>query len=193
MAVHPWLCKPFRVTVRRMPLREILATYRPPAGGETWKRAIPDLLADPGDARIVDLLRAELVAHGDFREPIVVEPAEGDVLNGLHRIVAAVLSEQESMDVADTYDDLPEKRRIAIVLRAVPVTGALVDRLAKVLSSFPFEGGWTNCDLLFPGDDEVTGWWHCPAGLDERLGEELVARAAAAGIGVSVVSIAPAD
>lgn len=176
-----------------MPITEILATYRPPAGGDTWKRAIPDLLADPDDARVVDLLRAELVAHGDFREPIVVEPAEGDVLNGLHRIVAAVLSKHEALDVTDTYDDLPEKRRIAIGLRVAPVTAALVDRLTKVLFSFPFEGGWTNCDLLFPGDDEVTGWWHCPAGLDERLGEELVTRAAGAGIGLSVVSIVPAD
>ncbi|MFI1991860.1 hypothetical protein [Actinoplanes sp. NPDC020271] len=193
MAVHPWLWNPFAVTVRRMPLSEILAMYRPPAGGERWKRAIPDLLADPDDARIVDLLRAELVAHGDFREPIVVEPGEGDVLDGLHRIVAAVLSKQEAMDVTDTYDDLPRKRRIAIVLRAIPVTAALVDRLTKVLFSFPFEGGWTNCDLLLPGDDEVTGWWHCPAGLDERLGEELVARAAASGVGLGVLSIAPAD
>ncbi|WP_436534092.1 hypothetical protein [Actinoplanes sp. HUAS TT8] len=179
------------MTVRRMPLTEILATYRPPAGGDTWKRAIPDLLADPDDARIVDLLRAELVAHGDFREPIVVEPQERDVLNGLHRIAAALLSKQEALDVTDTYDDLPEKRRVAIAL-AGPVTAALVDRLTKVLFSFPFEGGWTNCDMLFPGDDRVTGWWHCPAGLDERLGEELVSRAAAAGIRLRVVAIDPA-
>ncbi|WP_221320484.1 hypothetical protein [Actinoplanes sp. L3-i22] len=181
------------MTVRRMPLSEVLATYRPPVGGDTWKRAIPDLLADPDDARIVDLLRAELLEHGDFREPIVVEPAEGDVLNGLHRIVAAVLSEHAALDVADTYEDLPEKRRIQIGLAARPVTSALVDRLTKVLFSFPFAGGWTNCDLLFPGDDELTGWWNCPAGLDEALGAELVGRAAAAGIRLTVISISPAE
>src|SRR4051794_32613762 len=105
-----------------MPLREVLATYRPPVGGETWKKAIPDLLADADDARIVDLLRAELQEHGDFREPIVVEPAEGDILDGLHRIVAAVLSGHDALDVADTYEDLPPKRRIQIVLAARPVT-----------------------------------------------------------------------
>jgi hypothetical protein len=176
-----------------MPLREVLATYRPPVGGDTWKKAIPDLLADADDARIVDLLRAELQEHGDFREPIVVEPAERDVLNGLHRIVAAVLSEHGALDVADTYEDLPQKRRIQIVLAARPVTAALVDRLTKVLFSFPFGGGWTNCDLLFPGDADLTGWWNCPAGLDERLGEELIGRAAAAGIRLTVVSIDPAD
>src|SRR4051812_33634796 len=121
-----------------MPLTEILAAFRPPAGGETWRTAIPDLLADPDDARIVELLRAELSAHGDFREPIVVEPEDRDVLNGLHRIVAAVLSEHEALDVADTYDDLPEKRRVQVVLAAVPVSSALVDRLTRVLFSFPF-------------------------------------------------------
>lgn len=175
-----------------MPLTEILANYRPPAGGETWKRAIPDLLADPDDARIVDLLRAELVAHGGFREPIVVEPADRDVLNGLHRIVAAVLHEHAALEVADSFDDLPEKRRVAIVLGAGRVTAAMVDRLTKVLGSFPVAGDWTTCDMLFPGPDRFTGWWTCPLGLDRALCDELVRRAAAAGIRLDPISMSEA-
>ncbi|MFC3990079.1 hypothetical protein [Actinoplanes siamensis] len=176
-----------------MPLPEILATYRPPAGGDTWERAIPDLLADPDDARVVELLRAELAAYGDFREPIVVEPAERDILDGLHRIVAAVLTEHAALDVADTYEDLPERRRIRVVLAVPGLTSAAVDRLATVLRSFPLAGDWTTCDLLLPGDGQVTGWWTCPAGLDERLGAELASRATEAGLRLSLLAISDVD
>ncbi|SNS25446.1 hypothetical protein SAMN06264365_112179 [Actinoplanes regularis] len=176
-----------------MPLQEILATYRPPVGGDTWKEAIPDLLADPDDARIVELLRAELTRHGDFREPIVVEPQDRDILNGLHRIAAAVLHEHDGLDVTDTFDDLPPRRRVVVVLAAGAVNSTVVDRLTKILWSFPFAGGWTNCDLMFPGDAEVTGWWHCPEGLDAALGDELVVRAADEGIRLRLISVTDVD
>jgi hypothetical protein len=176
-----------------MPLAEILSAYRPAFGGETWARAIPDMLSDADDARIVELLRAELTAHGDFREPIVVEPGERDVLDGMHRIVAAALSEHDALHVTDDYLDLPEKRRVQVVLAAAAVTSAVVDRLAKVLGSFPFAGTWTNCDLMLPGADQVTGWWHCPPGLDDRLGEELVNRAAEAGFRLSLFSVSAVE
>jgi hypothetical protein len=185
--------KSLSVTVRRMPLAEILSAYRPAFGGETWKRAIPGLLADADDARIIELLRAELAVHGDFREPIVVDPGGGDILDGMHRIAAAALSEHDGLHVTDDYQDLPEKRRVQVVLDAGVVTAGVVDRLTRVLGSFPFAGDWTNCELLLPGDDQVTGWWHCPPGLDDRLGEELVDRAAAAGVRLSLVSISDVD
>ncbi|AEV85329.1 hypothetical protein ACWT_4309 [Actinoplanes sp. SE50] len=177
------------MTVRRVTLAEILSFYRPAVGGDTWEQAIPDLLADPDDARIVDLLRSELVAHGDFAEPIVVDQQDRDILNGMHRIAAAVLNRQSALDVADTYADLPEKRRVLVVLGAEALSAAVVDRLTKVLWSFPFAGGWTNCDVMFPGDGRVSGWWHCPDGRDRALGDELVIRAAEAGIRLTVESI----
>jgi hypothetical protein len=177
------------VTVRRMPLTEVLAAFRPAAGGDTWKRAIPGMLSDPHSAQVVELLRAELTRHGSFTEPILVEVTHREVLDGMHRIAAAVLSKLDQLDVTDSPADLPEKRLVLAELGVALMSSAVVDRLARALRSFPFAGGWTNCDVLFPGEDQVSGWWHCPAGQDAALGDELVARAAKAGVPASLNAI----
>ncbi|TWG12354.1 hypothetical protein FHX34_105221 [Actinoplanes teichomyceticus] len=173
---------------------EVLATYRPAFGGPGWKRAIRGLLADPGSAQRVELLRVELVRHGGFAEPIVVEPARREILDGMHRIAAAVLSEHDTLEVADSYADLPDRRRVQVVLGAGTAVGSwAVDRVAGALRSFPFAGGWTTCAGLFPGEREIVGWWHCPAGRDEALGAELIGRAARAGVRLTLGPITAID
>jgi hypothetical protein len=172
-----------------MSLAEVLATYRPAFGGETWETAIPDLLADADSAQRVDLLRAELVLTSGFTEPIVVDPQARELLDGMHRVAAALLSRHDWVDVADDVADLPEKRRVRVELGADPMSSAIVDRLDRVLRSFPFGGGWSTCDVLLPGDGQISGWWVCPAGLDEALGAELVERASREGIRLRLLSI----
>lgn len=176
-----------------MPLTEVLAAFRPAFGGVTWKRAVPGLLADPDSAQVVELLRAELVLHGGFAEPILVDPAAREILDGMHRIAAAVLNEHDALDLTDSEADLPEKRLVLATLKVPGLSSGAVDRLARALRSFPFAGGWTTCGMLFPGTDQVSGWWRCPAGEDAPLGQELVNRATRAGVPVSLVSITGVD
>ncbi|KUL23702.1 ParB N-terminal domain-containing protein [Actinoplanes awajinensis] len=176
-----------------MTLAEVLATYRPSVGGDTWKSAIPDLLADADSAQCVELLRSELVVNGGFAQPILVDPEAREILDGMHRIAAALRNRHDWLKVADSPSDLPDPRRVQATLGAAAVTSTLVDRLARVLRSFPFPGGWTNCDGLFPGDVTVTGWWQCPEGFDAELASELIARAAADGIELVLLSLTPLD
>ncbi|GAA4608811.1 hypothetical protein GCM10023107_88490 [Actinoplanes octamycinicus] len=176
-----------------MPLTEVLAAFRPAFGGVTWKRAIPGILADPDSAQVVELLRAELVLHGGFAEPILVDPGAREILDGMHRIAAAVLTEHDALDLTDTEADLPEKRLVLATLGVAAMSSGAVDRLARALRSFPLAGGWTTCGMLFPGDDQVSGWWRCPPGQDTTLGAELVVRATRAGVPVSLISITGVD
>ncbi|WP_189335640.1 hypothetical protein [Actinoplanes ianthinogenes] len=176
-----------------MPLSEVLAAFPPTFGGATWKRAIPGILADPDSAQVVELLRAELVLHGGFTEPILVDARAREILDGMHRIAAAVLNEHDTLDLTEDEADLPEKRLVLATLAVPAMSSAAVDRLARALRSFPFAGGWTTCGMLFPGSDQVSGWWRCPPGQDTTLGAELVARATRAGVPVSLISITGVD
>jgi hypothetical protein len=137
--------------VVRMPLAEFLARFAPADDWyESWDDAVATLLDRGDDRSVAEWLRAELAAHGDFRAPVRVDLDEGFVMNGMHRVVAAIL--EESATIAFCAGDSPGTSYNVIVRatsssKDIPATED-GEGLFTALRSFPVPDGWVTCDGL---------------------------------------------
>lgn len=79
--------------------------------GRDWKITTEYMMNTPSEKKTVEDLIQQLNAHGKFREPVYIGTAETEdgveysaILNGTHRIVAAIMSNLEKIDVTTERD-----------------------------------------------------------------------------------------
>lgn len=83
-----------------MPLADFLERFEP-GYGEDWPSAVDGLVFDPDDAEIITHLVSELAERGFDEPPQVEHEPVPRVVNGMHRIVAHILSGASTIEVTD--------------------------------------------------------------------------------------------
>ncbi len=185
----------------RVDLGAFMDRYAPAYGPSSWPESIAELLRDSSDLEVVMQLVADLRADGRFRQPIVVDVEERQVLNGMHRIAAAHLAEVPTIEVDTEHVDHDAGGwLVAVRFRLEPAAGQAIDPAdpaflgwaSSWLRSVRVTGrAWATADIMSVVDMEERMLEFC-WNLDPQYGDALVQRvvelAAAGGFDVAEAS-----
>ncbi len=156
-----------------MLLSELTTLYRPiwPEDGN-WESTKNHLLSDPAEARIVKTLMAELQTNNKFNEPVCIglgdfpnpESSNPDdyieipcVLNGTHRVVAAIINNAKEIDTITEEERKTEWKTSpnpthyleTTVTFTQPLSDELNDSLFSTLRSFRLDDQtWLEADIM---------------------------------------------
>jgi hypothetical protein len=178
--------------VWRVPLEDFLARIRPVHGRADWDDAKRAMLDDPDERERVSTLAS--IAPTGFRQPIIVDTEDGEVRNGMHRVVASVVTGMPHVDVTDRYSEIARPQlRIEFALGLPPAHRYedVFDAAVSVLWSFPVGDDWAETDCIYNADPWIGGYWYWPADRAEELVSAMTARAAARGVTLQVHVVEP--
>nr|WTB35294.1 hypothetical protein OG781_42750 [Streptomyces sp. NBC_00830] len=159
-------------------ISEVLSTVAP-AYGPTWADVVDMMRTDPDQLETVGELRRQLASDGEFRQPVVIDPDELTVSDGMHRIVATILSGTPHILITDRYTEAGNAEQLQIDFTATaPNYNDPIEFATAALSSFPLGGIWVNCDSFSSVNGVLRGHWYCPHEKADELVAALTQRAA---------------
>ncbi|MET7858208.1 hypothetical protein ABZS81_13490 [Streptomyces sp. NPDC005318] len=108
-------------------ISEVLSTVAP-AYGPTWADVVDMMRTDPDQLETVGELRRQLASDGQFKQPVVIDPDELTVSDGMHRIVATILSGTPHILITDRYTEAGNAEQLQIDFTATAPRSAPVRR-----------------------------------------------------------------
>jgi hypothetical protein len=182
-------------------LRRTIPAY----GGTTWEDVDASMSSSPSDQDRIAHLERILREEGAFVDPVVLDPTDRSVLDGMHRVVAALRADV-AIDVAFSHGPecpVTELRDVRFRFEIVDESAALawaegdepvaLSAAVNALSSIHHDDGWIDAPVFSGRDGEMDATWSPRAGSrmpdDHRLTEVLIARAAEAGLRLTVLEI----
>jgi hypothetical protein len=182
-------------------LRQTVPAY----GGTSWDEVEASMLESPSDRFRLERLEQALRDEGRFVDPVLLDPDDLSVIDGMHRVVAS-LRTGVAIDVSFTSGEECPVTELREVHLRVEVNDALLaaawaegdepielSAAVNALSSIPHDDGWIGAAVFAALDGRLDATWSPHAGSrmpeDERLTEILVERASAAGLRLTVLSI----
>lgn len=130
-----------------MNTQKILNTYHPVYGGESWEEVHNYLMSDPIDKAIIEELVKVLQTEGEYRDPILLHDHKDSedlpwVLDGTHRIVAAMITKTQNLKIAYFTDRTPEEyplKTLVTRLSPAPVNDEDQDNIQDSLRSLKID------------------------------------------------------
>jgi hypothetical protein len=130
--------------------------------GIPWNELVKDMMSDPVEKETIELLMADLKAHGIFREPVSLayeanpEPGEShrSVIDGTHRMCAHIITGISPVLVTEEmFDNLEEaeltpinEEEVTEIIAETRITGLDIDKteeecydLIDVVKSLPVD------------------------------------------------------
>ncbi len=180
--------------VWRVPLIDFLAQVRPAYNGPGWDTVLRAMSDDPDEAERVATLA--IAAGSGFRQPIILDRDDREVVNGMHRVVATIVAGTAHVDVTDRYADITrEQLRIEFELNLPPAHpyDDMADAAVALLWSFPVGEDWAETDCIYGNGPLIGGYWYWPAARADELVAAMTARAATRGATMRVHTGEPHD
>jgi len=178
----------------QMSREELLTTTRP-ISHESWRHAVSSMMAWDDEAELVQALGQQLERNGCYDYPVILDPDTARIINGNHRCVAFVLSEETDIAVSVGYPQNTQEVSLVCnfqVLNKQDGPRSETETFAYMVSlrSFPLlSGGWAHSDGgSYSHEKSLVQYW-VPRDEQSSFPASLVAFARGKGLQIKVLSV----